>query len=168
MNRTEFIGTILYYSQDFVDDLYKVIERLNTNFEVANEDLTRIAQLLDLEEGCTIYDIEDKIERLKQGYCELKEKCNKGELDCTHEEYNIMANKNMELSNEIERLNNEIKTLLQENGNKEKVIKAQDNIIKEVRKLRKHLFNKYYELGEEVDIGVIIEYIDRILDKVNK
>ena len=40
------------------------IERLNTNLEVANEDLTRIAQLLNLEEGCTIHDIEDKIERL--------------------------------------------------------------------------------------------------------
>ena len=34
---------------------------------------------------------------------------------------------------EIERLNNDIKILLQENGNKEKVIKAQDNIIKEVK-----------------------------------
>jgi len=43
----------------------KEIERLNTNLEVANEDLTRIAQLLNLEEGCTIYDIEDEIERLK-------------------------------------------------------------------------------------------------------
>ena len=30
MNRTEFIGTYLYYSQDFVDDLYKEIERLNS------------------------------------------------------------------------------------------------------------------------------------------
>ena len=34
---------------------------------------------------------------------------------------------------EIERLNNDIKELLKENENKEKVIKAQDNIIKEVR-----------------------------------
>lgn len=28
MNRTEFIGTNLYYSQDFVDDLYKEINEL--------------------------------------------------------------------------------------------------------------------------------------------
>lgn len=29
MNRTAFIGTDLYYSQDFVDDRNKEIERLN-------------------------------------------------------------------------------------------------------------------------------------------
>lgn len=36
MNRTEFIGTNLYYSQDFVDDLYKEIYRLtakSTHYE---------------------------------------------------------------------------------------------------------------------------------------
>ena len=42
-----------------------------------------------------------------------------------------------------------------------------ESIIEEVRELRKHLSNKYYELAEEVDIGVIIENIDRILDKEN-
>lgn len=52
---------------------YKEIERLNTNLEVANEDLTRIAQLLNLEEGCTIYDIEDKIERLNNIIKEVRE-----------------------------------------------------------------------------------------------
>lgn len=35
------------------------------------------------------------------------------------------------LIDEIERLNNDIKVLLKENENKEKVIKAQDNIINE-------------------------------------
>lgn len=49
-----------------VYDMAEEIEILNTNLEVANEDLTRIAQLLNLEEGCTIYDIEDKIERLNK------------------------------------------------------------------------------------------------------
>lgn len=50
--------------KDRVHEQYHEIEILNTNLEVAKEDLTRIAQLLGLEEGCTIYDIEDKIERL--------------------------------------------------------------------------------------------------------
>lgn len=51
-------------SDEVEEEKDREIERLNTNLEVANEDLTRIAKLLNLEEGCTIYDIEDKIERL--------------------------------------------------------------------------------------------------------
>lgn len=51
-------------SDEVEEEKDKEIERLNTNLEVANEDLIKIAQLLNLEEGCTIYDIEDKIERL--------------------------------------------------------------------------------------------------------
>lgn len=47
-----------------------------------------------------------EIERLKKGYCKIKEKCNKGECDCTHEEYNEMCEKNMKLELENERLNN--------------------------------------------------------------
>ncbi len=56
--------------------------------------------------------LKDKeIERLKNGYCELKEKCNNGECDCTNEEYDGMAERNMKLSLEVERLNNIIKNL---------------------------------------------------------
>ena len=66
---------------------------------------------------------------------------------------------------EIERLNNDIKELLKENSNKEKVIKAQDNIIKEVR-------GKLYDLNYKIkeihnvpfDISEIFEIIE-ILDK---
>lgn len=50
---------------------------------------------------------QEQIERLKQGYCELKEKCNKGECDCTHEEYNGMCEENIRLENEINRLKEE-------------------------------------------------------------
>lgn len=50
-----------------------------------------------------------EIERLKKGYCELKEKCNKGECDCTHEEYNGMCEQNIKMDLEIERLNSIIK-----------------------------------------------------------
>ena len=49
---------------------------------------------------------DQKIERLNKGYCELKEKCNKGECDCTHEEYNNMCEQNIKMDLEIERLNN--------------------------------------------------------------
>lgn len=34
---------------------------------------------------------------LRNGYCEIKEKCNKGECDCTNEEYESMAQANMKL-----------------------------------------------------------------------
>lgn len=54
---------------------------------------------------------EEEIERLKQGYCELKEKCNKGECDCTHEEYNNMCEENIKMDLEIERLNKDNKDL---------------------------------------------------------
>ena len=59
---------------------------------------------------------DEEIERLKQGYCELKEKCNKGECDCTNEEYNGMCEANIELNLEIERLHSiikEVRELLQ-------------------------------------------------------
>lgn len=39
MNRTMFIGTELYYSQDFVDDRNKEIERLNNIIDKAIEEL---------------------------------------------------------------------------------------------------------------------------------
>ena len=54
-------------------------------------------------------DATEEIERLEQGYCELKEKCNKSECDCTHEEYNNMCEANIKMDLEIERLNSIIK-----------------------------------------------------------
>lgn len=50
---------------DILTNYYEENDRLNTNWKVAVEDLTRIAKLLDLEESCSIYDIEDKIKELK-------------------------------------------------------------------------------------------------------
>ena len=49
-------------------------------------------------------EIENKdkeIERLKNGYCELKVKCNNGECDCTNEEYDGMVEGNIKLSLEL-------------------------------------------------------------------
>lgn len=45
----------------------------------------------------------------------------------------IRDNQIKKMYEEIDRLNNDIKILLKENENKEKVIKAQDNIIKKAR-----------------------------------
>lgn len=50
-----------------------------------------------------------EIERLNKGYCPIKEKCNKGECDCTNEEYNQMCEENIKLDLEIERLKGIIK-----------------------------------------------------------
>lgn len=52
----------------------------------------------------TIVDREMEIADLEKGYCELKEKCSKGECDCTHEEYNNMCEANIKLDLKIERL----------------------------------------------------------------
>lgn len=62
---------------------------------------------------------------------------------------------------EIERLNNDIKVLLKENENKEKVIKAQDNIIKEVREY----INK---IPTQPVIRVFKKELLEILDKVGE
>ncbi len=48
-------------------------------------------------------------------------------------EIQMQINDNKKKDKEIERLHNEIKTLLKENGNKEKVIIKQNNIIDELK-----------------------------------
>ena len=68
----------------------KETERLKTNLQVANEDLTRIAQLLDLEECCTIYDIEDKIGKYKSIIKEVRECINHYAIE--NEDYSKIYN----------------------------------------------------------------------------
>lgn len=41
------------------------------------------------------------------------------------------------------------------------------DVIKEVRELRKKLSYQYYEMGFEVDIPMMLKYLDEILDKVS-
>lgn len=41
------------------------------------------------------------------------------------------------------------------------------DVIKEVRELRKKLSYQYYEMGFEVDIPMMLKYLDEILDKEN-
>lgn len=45
---------------------------------------------------------QEEVDRLQKGYCELKEKCDKGECDCIHEEYHNLINQNMKLLEENE------------------------------------------------------------------
>ena len=49
-----------------------------------------------------------------------------------------------------------------------KEIERLNNIIKEVRELRKKISNLYYEEGFELDTPMLLKYIDKILDKENK
>lgn len=51
---------------------------------------------------------------------------------------------------------------------KDKEIERLHSIIKEVRELRKKISNCYYEDGFELDTPMLLEYIDKILDKENK
>lgn len=85
----------------------------------------------------------------------------------------LCVDEEQELIDEIERLNNDIKELLKENSNKEKVIIAQDNIIKEVREELNKIDSatyqgdtdkKTYYKYEQTRIQKLLE----ILDKLNK
>ena len=51
----------------------------------------------------TIMGLEMENADLEKGYCELKEKCNRGECDCTNEEYNNMCEANIKLMNRIDK-----------------------------------------------------------------
>lgn len=69
---------------------------------------------------------------------------------------------------EIERLNNDIKELLKENENKEKVIKVQDNIIKEVReKIKEFCWDYEYETYSNMTSDEIKELAELLDKEVN-
>ena len=67
------------------------------------------------------------------------------------------------MKNEIDRLNNDIKTLLKENEAKEKVIKKQDYIINELEEWLKEDFKKVYR-----DMGHRNNIINEVLDKLKE
>ena len=71
---------------------------------------------------------------------------------------------------EIERLHNDIKELLKENGNKEKVIKAQDSIIKEVRYyiVTHKLYKFKYDNEELFEIVTDKKAKDELLEILDK
>ena len=78
-------------------------------------------------------------------------------------------NASADIISEFDRLNNDIKILLKENGNKEKVIIKQDNIIKEVREYIKENTLNYYtdieETNEEFELICDPQELLEILDK---
>ena len=91
---------------------------------------------------------------------EYKVELTKDGVECF---YNILLE---EKNKEIERLNNDIKELLKENENKEKVIKAQDNIIKEVREyIEYQLENLDFE--EDTKAKMLGAMVLVLLDKEN-
>ena len=98
----------------------------------------------------SIMELEMDIADLEKGYCELKEKCNKGECDCTHEEYNNMCEENIKMDLEIERLH---------------------SIIKEVREYIKENTISYYtnleHTNEEFELIGDPKELLEILDKEN-
>lgn len=116
-----------------------------------NYDLDGVCQdCIYLEKIRPLFEEKDKeTERLKQGYCELKEKCNRGECDCTYEEYNEMCKQNMKMDLEIERLNNDIKILLKENEIKEKVIVKYDNFINDLYNGLEQIIEQGYDYSEK-------------------
>lgn len=84
MNRTEFIGTNLYYSQEFVDDKNKEIERLNNTIDKAIEyikDQIRIDKALEYTEEYI---------RINDGYPDYIEMLNEERNDLL----NILEGKN--------------------------------------------------------------------------
>ena len=95
------------------------------------------------------------------------------EIERLKEEYIILQNASDEVEEEkdkeIERLNNDIKELLKENSNKEKVIIAQDNIIKEVREYIEENTTSYYtdleHTNEEFELIGDPKELLEILDK---
>ena len=73
-----------------------------------------------------------------------------------------------EKNKEIERLNNDIKVLLKENENKEKVIKAQDNIIKEVREYINSLGWNTTIPNIQDNVWKICTKYNEVADKINE
>jgi chromosome segregation ATPase len=72
--------------------------------------------------------LQQENERLKNGYCELKVKCNNGECDCTNEEYDGMVQANMkgkllleDYKSRIDKARAKLKSMF-DNGNEKTIL----------------------------------------------
>ena len=72
MNRTAFIGTDLYYSQDFVDDRVKELKEKDQEIERLNNIINELEKWLDKKEKLTfnswnkgIHEVQRKLQELK-------------------------------------------------------------------------------------------------------
>ena len=94
------------------------------------------------------------------------------EIKRLKEEYMMLQNASDKVEEgkdrEIERLNNDIKVLLKENENKEKVIKAQDNIIKEVREYINSLGWNTTIPNIQDNVWKICTKYNEVADKINE
>jgi SMC interacting uncharacterized protein involved in chromosome segregation len=88
---------------DYITNLQEEINKLTA------ESTEWESKYYDMQDN--FHNANEEIERLKNGYCKLKVKCNNGECDCTNEEYDTMVEGNMKLSLEVDRLNNIINEL---------------------------------------------------------
>ena len=118
LDRLERIDHKAYNAFDFADcadfddvarcfDERKKLADHITNLQEENEHLKMQVECLlskDKPKDKMIEKLALENEKLKNGYCELKIKCNNGECDCTNEEYNGMVQANMKLSLEIDKL----------------------------------------------------------------
>ena len=127
----------------------KIVYDLLLKLEQCDDRHNRCDYLIEHDEITYMLEyIEEKdkeIERLKNGYCELKVKCNNGECDCTNEEYNGMVESNMKLSLENDELRKNVFDNLQ-------TIKEKD---KEIERLEKQLntIEKYIRTWKIEDIN---------------
>ncbi len=111
-------------------------------------------QLEDKVRECKLKDKE--IKKLKNGYCELKVKCNNGECDCTNEEYDGMIQSNIKLSLEVERLNNIINEL-------ERSLLEKVNAVKELKEM---LGESVYSISPHIDL--LEQEYNYFLDKIKE
>ena len=73
--------------KEILEDLKTFDENSGCPYELSGKDCKL---LLDY-----ITNLQKENERLNNGFCELKVKCNNGEIDCTNEEYESMIQANM-------------------------------------------------------------------------
>ena len=82
---------------------------------------------------------------------------------CYYEDWLVIQQYVDDWLDEIDRLNNDIKTLLKENEAKEKVIKKQDYVINELEKWLKEDLKQVYR-----DAGYRNNIINEVLDKLKE
>ena len=112
----------------------KKLNKLNSNYEPISYSKNYVEQI--------ILEKDKKIEKLKNGYCKLKVKCNNGECDCTNEEYDGMVKSNIKLSLEVGRLNNIINEL-------ERSLLEKVNAVKTLKEM---LGESVYSISPHIDL----------------
>ena len=81
------------------EEIKEILEQLEWYRKIGKKNICYPECVLPNKKAFILLDyitsLQEENERLKNGYCELKVKCNNGECDCTNEEYESMAQANM-------------------------------------------------------------------------